>query len=141
MHNWRKELATEVLGFFWTISNFLNISLIPVECSYFACVSIAYHTVVFINKYMLFTQDWKLVVMYAIHMVKNFKKLWLRIQMNGFLKCSLAMLPNPQVVVVSVNCISSSENKNKNMFIIVGWLFLNWNLHTLLKYYDKTVWV
>lgn len=88
---------------------------------------------------MLFTQDWKLVVMYAIHMVKNFKKLWLRIQMNGFLKCSLAMLPNPQVVVVSVNCISSSENKNENMFIIVGWLFLNWNLHTLLKYYDKTV--
>lgn len=51
------------------------------------------------------------------------------------------MLPNPQIVVVSVNCISSSENKNENIFIIVGWLFLNWNLHTLLKYYDKTVWV
>lgn len=97
----------------------------------------AYHTVVFINKYM-FMQDWKIVVMYAMHMIK---KLWLRLQMNGFLKCSLATLPNPQAAVVSINYISSSKSKNENMFFIIGWLFLNCNLHKLLKCYDKAVWV
>lgn len=138
MHNWRKELATKVLIFFWTISNFLNIFLILVDCSYFDCVSMAYHTVVFIKKYMLFMQDWKLLVMYAMHMIK---KLLLRLQINGFLKCSLATLPNPQAVVVSINYISSSKSKNENMFFIIGWLFLNCNLHKLLKCYVKAVWV